>query len=114
KISAFDAAGKNRAIAGAEQIGTGTALGSVLSGIMPVSGVMNTVIEKFQSDTIGLARTEQIGLFKNTMVGAVRNTMVGAKDFTKIGIEQRLDVGKIKTVDVGEEYTTHTGERAAH
>ena len=75
---------------------------------------MTTLVEKFQADTIGLARTEQIGLFKNTMVGAVRNTMVGQKEFTKIGVEQRLTVGKIKTVDVGDEYTTHTGQRAAH
>ncbi|AUH33593.1 type VI secretion system Vgr family protein [Paracoccus tegillarcae] len=113
-ISAFDGAGQNRAVAGAQQVGTGTALGSVLSAIMPVSGVMNTLVEKFQADTIGLARTEQIGLFKNTMVGAVRNTMVGQKEFTKVGVEQRLQVGKTKTVDVGEEYTTHTGQRASH
>ena len=113
-ISAFDGAGQNRAVAGAQQVGTGTALGSVLSAIMPVSGVMTTLVEKFQADTIGLARTEQIGLFKNTMVGAVRNTTIGQKEFTKVGVEQRLQVGKIKTVDVGEEYTTHTGQRAAH
>lgn len=37
-ISAFDGAGQNRAVAGAQQVGTGTALGSVLSAIMPVSG----------------------------------------------------------------------------
>lgn len=113
-ISAFDGAGQNRAVAGAEQVGTGTALGSVLSAIMPVSGVMNTLVEKFKADTIGLARTEQIGLFKNTMVGSVRNTTIGQKDFTKVGVEQRLEVGKTKTVDVGEEYTTHTGQRSAH
>ena len=114
RISAFDSAGNNRAIAGADQAATGTALGSTLSGIMPISGVKNTVIEKFQSDTIGLARTEQIGLFKNTMVGAVQNTMVGAKQFTKIGMEQRLKVGKTKTAEIGEEYTVHAGKRAAH
>ena len=113
-ISGFDGAGQNRVIAGAEQAGMGTALGGLLSSVMPLSGVMNTVVEKFQSDTIGLARTEQIGLFKNTMVGAVQNTLVGAKQFTKSGIEQRLSVGKTKTVDVGEEYTIHTGQRAAH
>ncbi len=113
-ISAFDGARQNRAVAGAQQVGTGTALGSVLSAIMPVSGVMTTLVEKFKADTIGLARTEQIGLFKNTMVGSVRNTTIGQKEFTKVGVEQRLQVGKTKTVDVGEEYTTHTGQRAAH
>ncbi len=114
RISAFDAAGNHRAIAGADQSSTGTALGSTLSPIMPLSGVMNTIIEKFQSDTIGIARTEQIGAFKNTMVGAVQNTRVGAKQFTKIGEEQRLQVGKTKTAEVGEEYTSHAGKRSAH
>jgi len=114
KISAFDGAGGNRAIAGADQSAKGTALGGLLSPIMPLSGIRNTVIEKFQADTIGIARTEQIGAFKNTMVGAVQNTMVGAKQFTKIGVEQRLNVGKTKTAEIGEEYTTHTGKRAAH
>jgi type VI secretion system secreted protein VgrG len=114
KIEGFDGAGQNRNIAGAAQSGAGTALGSVLSSVMPLSGVQNTIIEKFQSDTIGIARTEQIGAFKNTMVGGVQNTMIGAKQFTKIGIEQRLNVGKTKTAEIGEEYTTHTGKRSAH
>ena len=113
-IAGFDAAAGNRSIAGAAQAATGTALGGLLSSVMPLSGIRNTVIEKFSSDTIGLARTEQIGLFKNTMVGAVQNTMIGAKQFTKIGDEQRLHVGKTKTAEIGEEYTTHTGRRAAH
>ncbi len=129
-IAAFDQAGQHAAVAGAEQIRTGTALGSALAGVLPMSGVLTTTIEKFQVDTIGLARTEQIGLFKNTMVGAVQNTLVGAKQFTKIGkeqhlkvgdkqftevgAEQRLKVGKTKTVEVGEEYTSHAYERSAH
>jgi len=114
RIAAFDAAGQHKALAGAEQVATGTALGGLLSGVMPLSGVKNTVVEKFVSDTIGLARTEQIGAFKNTMVGAVQNTLVGGKQFTKIGQEQRLTVGKIKTAEIGDEYTVHTGRRAAH
>ena len=114
KIAAFDGAGRNREIAGADQVATGTSLGGLLSSTMPLSGVMNTVVEKFVSDTIGLARTEQIGLFKNTMVGAVQNTFVGAKQFTRIGQEQRLNVGKLKTVEVGDEYTVHAGRRSAH
>ena len=113
-IADFDGAGRNRAMAGADQAAKGSALGGLLGSILPLSGVQNTIIEKFQSDTIGIARTEQIGAFKNTMVGGVQNIMVGAKHFTKVGIEQGLSVGKTKTVEVGEEYTTHTGKRAAH
>ncbi|MGJ8605992.1 MAG: bacteriophage T4 gp5 trimerization domain-containing protein, partial [Marivita sp.] len=114
KIGAFDGAGGHREVAGANQVSTGTSLGGVLSSVMPVSGVLDTMVEKFQSDTIGLARSEQIGLFKNTLVGAVQNTYVGKKQFTKIGEEQRLQVGKIKTAEIGEEYTTHSGKRSAH
>lgn len=113
-IGSFDDAGSNRAIAGADQVGKGTALGELLSSVMPMSGIQTTIIEKFQSNTIGIARTEQIGAFKNTMVGGVQNIMVGAKQFTKIGVEQRLNVGKTKTADIGEEYTTHSGLRSAH
>ncbi|MCY1395072.1 type VI secretion system Vgr family protein [compost metagenome] len=113
-ISGFDGAGQNRQIAGAAQAAAGTALGTLLSSVMPVSGVKNTIVEKFVSDTVGLARTEQIGLFKNTMVGAVQNTTVGAKQFTRVGDEQRLHVGRIKTDEIGEEYTTHSGKRSAH
>ena len=113
-ILGFDHAGRNAQVAGADQAAAGTALGGVLSSIMPLSGVVNTVIEKFQADTIGLARTEQIGMFKNTMVGGVQNTMIGRKQFTKIGEEQRLRVGKTKTAEIGDEYTVHTGRRAAH
>ena len=114
KISGFSGAGNNAKIAGADQVSAGEALGSVLSKIMPLSGVKNSVIEKIQSDTIGIARTEQIGAFKNTLVGAVQNINVGMKQFTKIGEEQRLDVGKIKTVDVGQEYVTHAGKKSGH
>ena len=54
--------------------------GGLLSSTMPLSGVMNTVVEKFVSDTIGLARTEQIGAYKNTSVGHTMTVHVG-KEF---------------------------------
>ncbi|MGL4236465.1 type VI secretion system Vgr family protein [Tabrizicola sp.] len=112
--SGFSSAGRNREEAGLDQAAAGTALGSLVGQIMPISGILNTVIEKAKSDTIGLARTEQIGLLKNTFVGQVHTTTIGKKQFTTVGDEQRLQVGRIKTVDVGEEYTTHSGKRSAH
>ena len=110
KISDFDGAGNNRTAAGADQSAKGTALGALLSSVMPMSGVKNSIIEKIQSDTIGIARTEQIGAFKNTMVGAVQNTMVGAKQFTKVGNAQSTVVGKTKKTVVGEEYVIEVGK----
>ena len=76
----FEAAGNHKAVAGAEQISAGAKLGGLLSSTMPISGVLNTVVEKFVSDTIGLARTEQIGAYKNTSVGHTMTVHVG-KEF---------------------------------
>ncbi len=76
----FKGAGNHEAVAGAEQVSAGAKLGGLLSSTMPVSGVMNTVVEKFVSDTIGLARTEQIGAYKNTSVGHTMSVHVG-KEF---------------------------------
>ena len=76
----FERAGQNREVAGADQINEGTDFGKLLSKTMPISGIKNTVVEKFVSDTIGLARTEQIGAYKNTSVGHTMTVHVG-KEF---------------------------------
>ena len=78
--SGFKSAGNHDKVAGAEQASTGARFGGLLSTTMPISGVMNTVVEKFVSDTIGLARTEQIGAYKNTSVGHTMTINVG-KEF---------------------------------
>ena len=57
----FDAAGNHRAVAGLEQAAQAQGLAGLLSSVMPMGGIMTTVVEKFRADTIGLARTEQIG-----------------------------------------------------
>jgi len=69
-----------RQVAGAGQGAAGTALGKMLSSVMPMSGVKTTMVEKLVSDTIGLARTEQIGAYKNTSVGHTMTVHVG-KEF---------------------------------
>ena len=75
---------------------------------------MTTLVEKFQADTIGLARTEQIRAVQEHHGRRGATPRSGRRSSPEVGVEQRLQVGKIKTVDVGEEYTTHTGQRAAH
>lgn len=106
----FAAAAKNATSAGAIQAAAGTALGSMVGKIMPVSGIMNTVVEKAKSDTIGLARTEQIGLLKNTFVGQVQNTYVGKKQITTVKETQIATIGKHKKTIVGEEYVIEVGK----
>lgn len=83
--SAFSAAGEHFADAGKNQTGKGNSIGGLLSKIMPSSGTLNVVIEKFRSDTIGMARTEQIGLYKNTVVGHTLSQSVGKKKRELIG-----------------------------
>lgn len=78
--SGFKRAGNHASVAGAEQVSAGAKMGDLLSNTMPLSGVMNTVVEKFVSDTVGLARTEQIGAYKNTSVGHTMTVHVG-KEF---------------------------------
>ncbi|MGH0004677.1 type VI secretion system tip protein VgrG [Pseudovibrio ascidiaceicola] len=65
----FNAAGNHFREAGKDQQSSAGFLGGLLSRLMPVSGVVNTIIEKFRSETIGIAETKQIGAFKNTSVG---------------------------------------------
>ena len=77
---------------------TGSAVGGLLSKIMSLPGVMNTVIEKIKTDTIGLLRTEQIGLLKNTLVGHSQITSVGKFKKTVVGEEYVIEVGKSKMV----------------
>jgi len=68
--------------------GAGSALGGVVGSIMPLSGVANTVIEKFQTDTVGIARTEQIGSYKNTTVGHTMTLNVGEEFIIRVGLSQ--------------------------
>ena len=96
--SGFASAGNNRAIAGAAQASAGTALGGILSSIMPVSGVSSTIVEKAVSETVGLVKTEQVGMFKNTTVGMVETTYVGKKKIVDVGDELIIQVGKSKLV----------------
>jgi type VI secretion system secreted protein VgrG len=49
-----------------------------LDKIMPSSGIMTTTVEKFRSDTTGIASTEQVGAVKTTVVGGAYMIAVGA------------------------------------
>ena len=108
--AAFSAAGQHRAIAGAVQSGAASALGNILSSVMPVSGIMSTIVEKAKSETVGLASTEQVGLLKNTVVGVVQTNFVGKKSILDVGDESIVKVGRKRLVEVGEELTVKVGK----
>ncbi|AEV39704.1 type VI secretion system Vgr family protein (plasmid) [Pseudovibrio sp. FO-BEG1] len=79
---------------GKAQAGAGSAIGGLLSKFMPGSGTLSVVVEKFRSDTVGMARTEQIGMMKNTVVGAVQSIMVGKQSKLTVGEKYDVEVGK--------------------
>ncbi|KZL20247.1 hypothetical protein PsAD2_01544 [Pseudovibrio axinellae] len=85
---------------GKAQAGAGSVIGGMLSKFMPGSGTLSVVVEKFRSDTIGMARTEQIGMMKNTVVGAIQTIMVGK--------QSKLTVGEKYDVEVGKKITSRT------
>jgi Domain of unknown function (DUF4329)/Type VI secretion system/phage-baseplate injector OB domain len=90
----FSTAAGHRTDAGKNQTSAGSVIGSLLSKIMPGTGTMNVVVEKFRSDTVGLSRTEQIGLYKNTVVGHTQSISVGRKKRELIGEDFDLEVKK--------------------
>ena len=108
--ASFTAAGKHRQIAGLAQTGAASVLGNLLSTIMPITGVMNSIVEKAKSETVGLVSTEQVGLFKNTMVGMIQTNFVGKKSILDVGEESIVKVGKKRLVEVGEELTIKVGK----
>jgi type VI secretion system secreted protein VgrG len=91
---AFNRSGNHREGGGTEAAGQGAMLGNLLSELMPVSGVMNTIVERYKSDTIGLAATEQVGLQKNTVVGNTMSTSVGRIKKDLIGEDYDLEAKK--------------------
>ena len=108
--ASFATAGRNRAIAGADQGVKGTSLGTLLNQVMPIGGIMNIVVEKAKSETVGIVSTEQIGALKNTFVGIVDNTVVGKKRMTQIGEVCATNVGRTMTITVGDEYVLTVGK----
>ncbi|SOC21964.1 Rhs element Vgr protein, partial [Rhodobacter sp. JA431] len=81
----FDAAGNHRTVAGLEQAAQTQKIAGLLSSVIPLSGVLSTVVEKFRTDTVGLARTEQIGAYKNTSVGHTMTVNVGQEFLINCG-----------------------------
>lgn len=83
-----------RTDAGTALAGSGQGMGDDTSGLFPLSGIMNTVVGAFKSDSVGVAQVEQIGLAKVTNVGAT-------------ALES---VGKFKKIAVGEEFVIECGD----
>jgi type VI secretion system secreted protein VgrG len=92
----FAASGEHKTIAGTAQSAAGKAVGALLDKIMPSSGIMTTTVEKFRSDTTGIAATEQVGVSKSIVVGGVFATAVGK--LMSIVVGDKLDIEAKKSI----------------
>ncbi|RJE82573.1 type VI secretion system Vgr family protein [Paracoccus onubensis] len=90
----FAQSGDHRGGQGVAQSGKAASLAGQIGSMIGGSGVLNSVVEKFRTDTIGMARTEQIGLAKNTVVGNIMTTSVGKTMKTKVGEDYDLETKK--------------------
>lgn len=87
-INGFVSTGEHRQGQGVAQSGAAASLAAQLGSFLGGSGMLNTVVERFRTDTVGVARSEQIGMAKSTVVGNIMTT----------------SVGKTKKLVVGEDY----------
>ncbi|WP_429924924.1 type VI secretion system tip protein TssI/VgrG [Agrobacterium vitis] len=93
-----------RADAGTALAGSGTGVGTDASSLFPMSGIMNTIVSSFKSDSVGIARAEQIGVSKVTNVGQTYVTNVGKEQRTTVGTTINVEVGKLYNIVSGEKY----------
>ena len=91
----FGSAG-HKTEAGGLQAKAASFAAGLLDKIMPDSGIMTTTVEKFRSDTTGMAATEQVGIAKNVVVGGVYTTAVGKLMKTVVG--EDLDIEAKKSI----------------
>ncbi|MVA56879.1 type VI secretion system tip protein TssI/VgrG [Agrobacterium vitis] len=99
-----------RADAGTALAGSGTGVGTDASSLFPMSGIMNTIVSSFKSDSIGVARAEQIGVSKVTNVGQTSMENVGKAKNSTVGEEYVIQVGDRMLVNVGREFKIVVGK----
>ncbi len=97
--------------AGAALSGSGGGVGGAVAGLFGMSGVMNTIVGAFKSDTVGVASAEQVGVAKVINVGTTFKTNVGQAYSLTAGQSSEVSVGQTMTIDVGKTLDIRVGER---
>jgi type VI secretion system secreted protein VgrG len=87
-----------RADAGTALAASGTGMGEDTGGMFSLPGIMNTVVQSFQSTSVGVAQVEQIGMSKVTNVGATSLESVGKYKKIAVGEEFVIEVGDSKFI----------------
>jgi type VI secretion system secreted protein VgrG len=84
--------------AGKALAASGAGMGKDAKGLFPIPGIMNTVVQSFQSTSVGIAQIEQVGLSKVTNVGMTSMETVGKAKKLVVGDEYAIEVGKASMV----------------
>lgn len=92
----FAGSADHKAGAGTAQSMAGKAVAALLDKIMPASGTSTSTVEKFRSDTTGIAATEQVGVSKSILVGGLFTISVGK--LMKIFVGDALDIESKKSI----------------
>ncbi len=100
-----------RADAGQALAGSGGDVGDAVAGLFGLSGVMNTVVGAFRSDTVGVASAEQVGVAKVVNVGQTYSVQVGRNYQLKIGEAYEASAGKTVVIDAGDAVEITAGQR---
>ena len=99
-----------RADAGEALAGSGGGVGEAVAALFGMSGVMNTVVGAFKSDTVGVASAEQVGVAKVVHVGGSFTTQVGQTHILTVGGTSQTEAGQNLTIDVGQKMDIRVGE----
>jgi type VI secretion system secreted protein VgrG len=92
----FGGSGGHVKLAGGDQSTQGDMVGTLMAKIMPGSGTSTSTVEKFRSDTTGLAYTQQVGVAKSIVVGGVFSTAVGK--LMKLVVGEDYDIEAKKSI----------------
>ena len=89
----------------------GDGMGQDVGSILPIGGVMNTIVSLFKSDSVGVAHAEQIGQVKIVNVGRSHSTFIGKTHSHIVGETSDNRVGKqhALTVNGTSHYKVKTG-----
>ncbi len=90
--------------AGTDLAASGTGMGQDAGGFFPLSGIMNTIVQSFQSTSVGVAQVQQIGMSKITNVGQTHMETVGKEQHTSVGEKINIEVGQLYNIVSGDKY----------
>ena len=84
--------------AGASLAASGSKVGKDTGSLIPMGGVMNTIVGSFQTTSVGVASAEQVGAAKVVNVGGASLENIGKFKKITVGDEFMIEVGQSKFI----------------